>query len=265
MNLRSAIITFCLAITCGLTVAQEAPKPPPVEIVPNQNPVVDIIQNPILDYPKEPSFCDYLNGGLGTTDFDGDGVNNCEDNCVFDRNKNQKDKNKNGVGDVCEWRERAREEWESVGERQRRTATEPVDLESLVRKSTTVLLVRFTDSTREREGTLDTYLQAQVVREIKGRARRIPISVYRGIWVFIPDKGPDELGGDFDLLVFLKNGKVRRWERPHTWSAEMVNGKPYTETHYFRYELADPKYGVLGVSAERLKELEDIVQRQKKR
>ena len=245
------------------TWGQESPN------LPQQEPVIEIRVEP-PDFRdmlpiKEPNFCDYLNGGLGNTDQDNDGVNNCNDNCVFDRNKNQKDKDKNGVGDACEWRERAREEWERIGQRQRRTATEPVDLERLVRNSSNVLLVRFTYGTRDREDRLDAYLQAQIVKEIKGKARRIPISVYRGIWIFVPDSGPDELIGDFDLLVFLQNGKVRRWGRPHSWSAEMVNGKPYTETHFFGYELAHPKYGVLGVSSARIKDLEEIVRRQKKR
>lgn len=41
-------------------------------------------------------------GMLGSSDVDCDGVENSFDNCLFTYNPKQKDRNKNGVGDVCE-------------------------------------------------------------------------------------------------------------------------------------------------------------------
>jgi len=160
-------------------------------------------------------------------------------------------------------RERADEEWDRIGQRQRRTASEPADLEKLARNSTNILLVRFIPEQDDLdEYGLGRHSQVEVIRQLKGKARRIPISVYRGIWVRIPDHGPRELYGDFEILVFLKNGKLHRWKRPHTWT-NTPTGKPYTETHYFGYELTDIKYGVLGVSEARLKQLEEIVRRRR--
>ena len=45
---------------------------------------------------------DFVNGGLGTTDFDCDGICNFKDNCMLAYNPNQKDSNGDGKGDVCD-------------------------------------------------------------------------------------------------------------------------------------------------------------------
>ena len=219
----------------------------------------------VVDKPEVGiTLCEFLNGGLGTSDFGLDGVENCPDNCVFDPNKNQKDKDRNGVGDACEWRRRADEEWERIGRDQRHTATEPADLERLAARSSNILVVRFVKGIRAPEDNfrLGGHYQVEIVKEIKGKARRIPVSVYRGIWVEVPDRAYRELFTDTELLVFLKNGKLRGWKEPHTWT-NTPGGKPYTETRYFGYELADLKYGVLGVSESRVKKLEEIVRRRR--
>ena len=210
------------------------------------------------------TICEFRNGGLGSSDLDLDGVENCDDNCLFDPNKNQKDKDKNGVGDACEWRKRADEEWERIGRDQRRTATEPADLERLAARSSNILVVRFVKGIRAPEDNfrLGGHYQVEIAKEIKGKARRIPVSVYRGIWVEVPDRAYRELFTDTELLVFLKNGKLRGWKETHTWT-HTPDEKPYTETRYFGYELADLKYGVLGVTETRVKKLEEIVRRRR--
>src|SRR5688572_14655073 len=111
VNLKQISVTACLLASVAATFSQvnTTPRPDPA------------------DPYHEQTGCDMLNGGLGTIDFDADGIENCVDNCLFDRNKDQKDKDKNGVGDACEWRKRADEEWERIGRLQRTTATEPVD------------------------------------------------------------------------------------------------------------------------------------------
>lgn len=51
------------------------------------------IEEPLVINPK---------GIYVTPDVDCDGIENARDNCVLTYNPNQKDRNKNGVGDVCE-------------------------------------------------------------------------------------------------------------------------------------------------------------------
>jgi probable HAF family extracellular repeat protein len=54
-----------------------------------------------LDQPEE-TFIDYLNGVLGDTDFDGDGITNVPDNCPLVANPDQMDSDGDGNGDACE-------------------------------------------------------------------------------------------------------------------------------------------------------------------
>ena len=45
---------------------------------------------------------DYMNGALGSTDYDRDGVRNIEDNCPLVSNPDQKDGDGDGFGDACD-------------------------------------------------------------------------------------------------------------------------------------------------------------------
>ncbi len=54
--------------------------------------------NPLHELDLE----DFVNGGLGTPDFDCDGICNLKDNCMLAYNPNQKDSNGDGKGDVCD-------------------------------------------------------------------------------------------------------------------------------------------------------------------
>jgi hypothetical protein len=78
----------------------------------------------------------------------------------------------------------------------------------------------------------------------------------------VPDVARRELFVDSDLIIFLKNGKLRRWKEPLVFSGDAVNGKVPVETLYYGYELADLKFGILGVSDSRLKELQTIIERE---
>ena len=217
---------------------------------------------PDLEIIHELTACEYLNGSLGTNDFDLDGIDNCDDNCIFDRNKNQKDTNKNGVGDACEWRARRDEEWEKTGRQQRLTATEPVNLARLVSRSSAIFLAKVSEGfSPDFPHILGGWGGIEILRQLKGR----PVNYQtkeRGPWVYFPDGGPKEIVGS-EILLFLKNGRIRQWKPPHVYSGDpLPDGSPYIEKHYFGYELADKKFGVLGVSKERLQQLEKIIKMQ---
>jgi Thrombospondin type 3 repeat len=51
---------------------------------------------------RERTSKEVLNSILGSIDFDCDGICNSEDNCPVVYNPNQKDSNKNGIGNACE-------------------------------------------------------------------------------------------------------------------------------------------------------------------
>jgi hypothetical protein len=206
--------------------------------------------------------CDFLNGALGSADIDGDGVENCVDNCLFDPNKNQKDKNKDSVGDACEWRKRAEDEWQRTGQKQRRAASEPVDLRHLVKSSSVIVWATVHEGmSRDESGnSLGGWGRLNIIRQFKGKTLPEYPTVDGGIWVHFPDRGgPREFAAVGGLLYFLKDGKLIKWKEPQVYGGNIHNGKAYIETQYFGYQLADPKYGVLGVSEERLRLLEEIV------
>ena len=61
-----------------------------------------ICPRPDGDPNEEMDAEDILNGGLGSSDIDGDGVRNICDNCIFAPNTNQADSNSNSIGDACD-------------------------------------------------------------------------------------------------------------------------------------------------------------------
>jgi hypothetical protein len=212
---------------------------------------------------RELDACDYLNGGLGTRDFDADGVENCVDNCIFDPNKNQKDKDKDGIGDACEARKRADEWWDKVGQNQRRTATEPVDLKRLVNRSSEIVLATRTEGIfPDPPNSLGGWIRIKVVKQFKGASLPKYPTIDGVVWVYIPDGGPQELMGE--LLYFLDKGRLRAWPTPQVYGSNQVSSQPYVETHYFAHRFTDRKYGVLGVSPERLRLIEQIVLQEKR-
>jgi hypothetical protein len=207
---------------------------------------------------EEMSACDVLNAGLGSVDVDRDGVENCKDNCVLDANRNQKDSDGNRIGDACEWRERQRKEWDESGRELRRQAREPVDLPRLIARSSDVVLGRMTNE-RWREPGVGLVIKVEVIRRFKDSTKARYRSYERPMWILVPDGGPPELMDE--LLLFLRNDKARQWRKPVVWPEPVHPGAPYS-MKYFRYKLADLKFGVLGVSSTRLDQIERIVKAQ---
>lgn len=202
--------------------------------------------------------CEVLNGGLGSVDYDKDGIENCKDNCVLDANPKQTDRNRNGIGDACEWRERQRRRWEESGRKRRRKALESVDLSKLIAKSSDVVLGRLNGfSWVEKDGGV---AEVEIIHRFKDSTDQSQQQYVRPLWVFVPRGGPPELVGD--LLLFLKNGKAGEWRKPAIWSEPLRAGTAPEGLKYFRYELADVKYGVLGVSQKRLIEIRKIIDAQ---
>jgi len=205
---------------------------------------------------EEMSFCDVVNATLGSVDFDRDGIENCKDNCVLDANRDQKDSDANRIGDACEWRERQWKEWNDRGRELRRQAREPVDLRKLIAKSSDVLLGRLTED-RWREPGKGLVIKVEVIRRFKDSTAKRYRCYERPMWIVVPDGGPLELMDE--LLLFLKNDKARKWKKPAVWPEQLRPGVAPDAMKYFRYGLTDLRYGVLGVSSDRIGQIEKIL------
>jgi hypothetical protein len=204
---------------------------------------------------REQTACEVRNGGLGSKDFDRDGIENCEDNCVLDANSKQSDRNRNGIGDACEWRERQDRKWEGSGRELRRQAREPVDLSTLIAKSSDVVVGQLNGfSWVEKDGGV---AEVEVSQRLKDSTDPSQQQYVRPMWVFVPRRGPLELVGQ--LLLFLKNDRAREWRKPALWPEPLRPGAAPEGQKYFRYNLADLRFGVLGVSSQRLIEIQKIV------
>lgn len=215
---------------------------------------------------QEVTPCQALNAGLGSIDHDEDGVKNCDDNCVLDYNPTQQDTDANGIGDACEWREQQRKAWEEWGRKERLEAREPVDIAILSRTSTDIVLARFTDSRWVEKNPRNTdkilVIEVKVLRRFKDSTPKQYQRYKRPMWVSIPDGGPPELVGE--LLLFLKNLTAKDWRKPAEWPEPLLPRAAPEAIKYFRYDLAHPWYGVLGVSQERLIQMERLVEAQRK-
>lgn len=203
--------------------------------------------------------CDALNGGVGSVDIDRDGVKNCDDNCIFDANPKQKDSDRDGIGDACELREQRRKKWENSGRELRRQAREPVNLAQLVSRSSDVVLGRLNGcSWIEEKGCV---AKVKVIRRFKDSTNPNYQQYERPMWIFVPNGGAVELVGE--LLLLLKNTKAKNWVKSDIYPLPQKAGVLPDEYKYFRYELVEPNYGVLGVSQERLTKIEEIIKARK--
>ena len=205
----------------------------------------------------------YLNGALGGSDFDGDGIENDKDNCPLDYNPDQKDSNHDGVGDACEWRVTQRREWEATGRKQRETATEPADLHALALAATDIVLGRMTrDVSMSGRPPHRVTVRVEALRRFKDSTAPDQQGVERPLWLTLGDHAPMEITGT--VLLFLRSDAARTWKKPAEWPEKPLPGVALEAQRYFTYELADEKYGVLGVSEERLGALEKELGLQKK-
>ena len=101
--------------------------------------------------------------------------------------------------------------------------------------------------------------KVEIIQRFKDSTDATQQQYVRPMWVFVPKGGPPELVGE--LLLFLKNPKAKEWRRPEIWP-EPEHPGAVEAFKYFRYELADFKYGVLGVSPNRLIEIQKIIDAQ---
>jgi hypothetical protein len=124
----SVIVAFCFllfSLAVGLATFPLAPSraayfssvgdvnylpTPTATPTPEPETVIDLPPMPdVLDaYTREPSAEEILDASLGSTDFDCDGVKNNDDNCVLVYNPNQKDTDRDDIGDACDTKPRVK-------------------------------------------------------------------------------------------------------------------------------------------------------------
>ena len=90
-------------------ITQPTPPPPNKPIIEITSPTPDCLPQPLPLSEKEKNNPvreltaeEELNAGLGTSDWDCDGICNSKDNCIFAYNRDQTDSNGDGKGDVCD-------------------------------------------------------------------------------------------------------------------------------------------------------------------
>lgn len=114
--LWSSLITGAIIVisASALVVSQSIPTPstsmPTPSPTPEEPKVCSIPGTPTLVFSPTPSptpvvnelSLEDVNAILKRMDSDCDGISDYEDNCVYVSNPNQKDRNKNKIGDACE-------------------------------------------------------------------------------------------------------------------------------------------------------------------
>jgi hypothetical protein len=122
-----SLVLFCCSIVTASVLCFElaavpfnrnkvlaAPKPSPTPTTsPTPTPItIEILPYPTIgNDPVEPSIDDIADGLFGGRDIDCDGVRSVDDNCPFTYNPNQKDKDKNGIGDACDGINKGKQEF----------------------------------------------------------------------------------------------------------------------------------------------------------